>query len=87
MLTTSGQVAQVDQDQCAACAVCAELCSLGTISVDDGFALIDAGVCLGCGVCIAKCAQEALSLAREPDKGEPLEIRKLIAQAAGTTCD
>jgi ferredoxin len=42
---------------------------------------------MSCGVCVAKCAQKALSLAREPNKGQPLEIRKLIAQAAGTTGD
>ena len=52
------------------------------ISVDDGFARIDAAMCMGCGVCAAHCAQEAISLVRDPAKGEPLEIQKLITQAA-----
>jgi heterodisulfide reductase subunit A-like polyferredoxin len=87
MLAPSGYVARVDRDLCAACGVCAGFCPFGAISVDDDSAVVDAGVCMGCGVCVAKCAQEALSLAREPKKGEPLEIQKLIARAAGTTLD
>jgi len=38
-----------------------------------------------CGVCVAHCAQEAISLLRDPAKGEPLEIQKLIAHAAQLT--
>jgi Pyruvate/2-oxoacid:ferredoxin oxidoreductase delta subunit len=87
ILASSGYVAQVDQDLCAACGVCAGFCPFEAISVDDHWAAVDAEVCMGCGVCVAKCAQEALSLAREPNKGEPLEIRKLINQAAATTRD
>ena len=34
-----------------------------------------------CGVCVSKCPQDALSLVREPSRGEPLEIRELIASA------
>ena len=37
---------------------------------------------MGCGVCVAHCPQEAISLLRDPVKGEPLEIQKLIAHAA-----
>jgi ferredoxin len=32
------------------------------------------------GVCIAHCPQEAIDLVRDPAKGEPLEIQKLMAQ-------
>ena len=53
-------------------------------SADDGFARIDAAACMDCGVCIAHCPQEALSLQRDPAKGEPLEIQKLLAEAAVT---
>jgi ferredoxin len=43
---------------------------------------IDAAACMGCGVCVVHCPQDAISLVREPAPGEPLEIQKLIAQAA-----
>jgi ferredoxin len=36
---------------------------------------------MGCGVCISKCATEAISLNLAPEKGIPLEIEKLVAEA------
>jgi translation initiation factor RLI1 len=36
--------------------------------------------CMGCGICVSKCVNEAISLVREPSKGEPLEIEVLMAQ-------
>jgi ferredoxin len=36
---------------------------------------------MGCGVCVSQCPQGALSLLREPSKGEPLEIRQLLKAA------
>jgi Pyruvate/2-oxoacid:ferredoxin oxidoreductase delta subunit len=84
MLASSGYVAQVDAGLCAACGTCADYCQFAAISVDDGFACIDAAACMGCGVCVARCPQEALSLQRDPSKGEPLEIQKLIEEGATT---
>jgi ferredoxin len=40
---------------------------------------------MGCGVCVAHCPQEAISLLRDPAKGEPLEIQEIIARAAQLT--
>jgi hypothetical protein len=40
---------------------------------------------MGCGVRVAHCPQEAISLVRDAAKGEPLEIQKLIAEAAIAT--
>jgi Pyruvate/2-oxoacid:ferredoxin oxidoreductase delta subunit len=82
MLASSGYVAQVDADLCAACGTCADYCQFAAISVDDGFAHVDAAACMGCGVCVAHCPQDAVSLLRDATKGEPLEIQKLIAEAA-----
>jgi Pyruvate/2-oxoacid:ferredoxin oxidoreductase delta subunit len=85
MLASSGYVARVDADLCAACGTCADVCQFAVISVDDGFAHIDAADCMGCGVCVAHCPQEAISLVRDPAKGEPLEIQELVAHAAQLT--
>jgi ferredoxin len=84
MLASSGYVAAVDADLCAVCGLCADSCQFAAISVDDGFARIDASACMGCGVCVAHCPQEAISLLRDPARGEPLEIQKLVAEAAST---
>jgi ferredoxin len=85
MIASSGYVALVDADLCAGCGKCADLCQFAAISMDNGFARIDAAACMGCGVCVAHCPQEAIELVREPAKGEPLEIQKLIVQAAQLT--
>jgi Pyruvate/2-oxoacid:ferredoxin oxidoreductase delta subunit len=82
MLASSGYVASVDEDLCAACGTCADYCQFAAISVEDGFARIDVAACMGCGVCVAHCPQEAIELVRDSAKGEPLEIQKLIANAA-----
>jgi Pyruvate/2-oxoacid:ferredoxin oxidoreductase delta subunit len=85
MIASSGYVAQVDVELCAACGTCVEYCQFAAISVDDGFAHIDAVACMGCGVCVAYCPQEAISLLRDPAKGEPLEIQKLIVESAAVS--
>jgi ferredoxin len=82
MLASSGYVAQVDAELCAGCGSCADVCQFAAILVDDGLARIDGAACMGCGVCVAQCPQEAIALVRDPAKGEPLEIQKLIARAA-----
>jgi Pyruvate/2-oxoacid:ferredoxin oxidoreductase delta subunit len=84
MLASSGYVAAVKADLCAACGSCTGSCQFAAISVDDGFARIDAAACMGCGVCVAQCPQEAVSLLRDPTKGEPLKIQVLIAEAEST---
>jgi MinD superfamily P-loop ATPase len=84
MIASSGYVAGVDDDLCAGCGECADVCQFGAISVDDGVACIDEAACMGCGVCVAHCPQEAITLQRDPGKGEPLEIQRLIAEAATT---
>jgi ferredoxin len=81
MLASSGYVAHLDTSLCAGCGLCAEYCQFGAISVDDGHSVVDLGACMGCGVCVSKCPQEALSLQRNPSRGQPLEIRELIAEA------
>ena len=77
MLASSGYVSQVDADLCTGCATCTESCQFGALALDDGLVVVDRIACMGCGVCVSKCAQEALSLVRDPDRGEPLEIREL----------
>jgi NAD-dependent dihydropyrimidine dehydrogenase PreA subunit len=43
--------------------------------------VVSSAECMGCGACIGKCPQEALSLVRDPSRGEPLEIHQLAASA------
>jgi len=84
MIASSGYVAVVAGDLCAGCGECAELWLFGAISVNDGFAHVDVAACMRCGMCVVQCPQEAIELMREPAKGEPLEIQKLIVEVALT---
>lgn len=84
MLASSGYVASVDEALCAGCGLCADACQFGAIEVDGGRAVVDLNNCMGCGVCVAACPQEAFVLVRDPSRGEPLEIRELMAAAEST---
>jgi ferredoxin len=81
MLISSGYVAQVDETLCSSCGTCANYCQFEAISMN-GHSVVSASACMGCGVCVSKCPEEAITLVRDPAKGEPLEIQKLITQAA-----
>ena len=84
MLISSGYVAQVNETLCAGCGTCVSFCQFGAIS-KNGRSAVSASACMGCGVCVSKCPEDAITLVRDPAKGEPLEIQKLIAQAAQLT--
>ncbi len=82
MLASSGHVSRVAAELCIGCGICADFCQFGALSVDDGMVVVDTAACMGCGVCVSKCPEGAQSLVRDPTRGEPLEIRALIASGA-----
>ncbi len=81
MLASSGYVSRVAADRCVGCGNCTDFCQFGALSIGDGVVAVDTSACMGCGICVSKCAQDALSLVRDPTRGEPLEMRELIASA------
>lgn len=84
ILAPSGYVAEVNDD-CNGCAVCAEkTCHFNAITMDRDRqkAVIDLSKCMGCGVCVSVCPTSALSLRREPSKGEPLDLDALKSGSA-----
>ncbi len=85
MLVSSGYVSHVATNLCIGCGTCADFCQFGALSVDDGMAAVDTTACMGCGVCVSKCPEGAISLVLDPTRGEPLEIRALIASADSET--
>ncbi len=84
MLASSGHVCRADAERCLGCGACVEACPFGALSLQEdggGPVGVDEAKCMGCGVCLARCGQEALSLAREPSRGEPLEIETVLGKA------
>jgi ferredoxin len=81
-LAPSGYVAEVGED-CNGCGKCADnVCRFNAISFDQKTErpVINMGKCMGCGVCEDVCPVEAISLRREPLKGEPLDLDELKSQ-------
>lgn len=82
MLMTSGYTAEVNPDLCEGCTTCREYCQFSAIDIIDELAVINSKDCYGCGVCVDKCEQNAIGLNLDPSKGIPLEIHKLMEEAA-----
>ncbi|MCB2218297.1 ATP-binding protein [Desulfofustis glycolicus] len=81
MLAPSGYSVRFAETQCIGCGQCGDVCQFAAIIFDEK-PLIDLERCMGCGVCVSACPEEALTLQRDPGKGEPLEIHRLMAEAA-----
>jgi Pyruvate/2-oxoacid:ferredoxin oxidoreductase delta subunit len=82
ILASSGYVAEIDAD-CNACEECVEACPFDAISLDEQSdrAIVNETLCMGCGVCESVCAVEAITLRREPSKGDPMDIDEMASQA------
>lgn len=81
MLTASGYTAEINLDLCEGCGICQEYCQFSAIQMLEGKAHIDHEACFGCGVCVDKCQNNAVTFNRDPQKGIPLEIEKLMKEA------
>lgn len=77
MLCSSGYLAEIDEEKCVICGVCAEKMQFKAIGFRKGHAYIREDRCMGCGVCVQACAKDALSLRLAPEKGAPLIVEDL----------
>ncbi len=77
MVIGSGYVSRVSLELCKGCGKCVDKCQFGALPLVDDRATVDEARCMGCGICTNHCAQRAITLCREPSKGEPLEIHQL----------
>ena len=62
-LEAEGIIAQVNEDACDGCGVCAPICSYNAIEIDPvkKRAVVNDGLCKGCGTCVGACPSGAMS--------------------------
>ena len=82
LLAPSGYLGEIGED-CTECGACLDACHFDAIREDQdaGSFSIDKDKCMGCGVCEDVCPPEAITLRREPSKGEPLDLEELLEAA------
>ena len=80
MLASSGFIIHVDGGKCNGCGICVTTCTFNALGIDGGKLMTIPEACMGCGVCVDKCARQALSLQPAPQRGQPLEIMKLLEE-------
>ena len=78
MLASSGFVAKVDEQKCVHSGLCTSHCQFEALYKDGKQVHFDEAKCLGCSVCGDICKKGARTMEAAPDRGVPLEIRKLI---------
>jgi len=78
IIAPSGYSVIHDADKCVSCQKCSAVCMFGAVTfTSDNRRIYDVAACMGCGLCTENCPQQALSLVRDPGKGEPLDIDSL----------
>ncbi len=64
VIEAEGSICEVNQDLCAGCGVCVDVCAYSATQMDEekGVAFINEALCKGCGACAASCRSGAIDL-------------------------
>lgn len=77
----SPEVAQVDEELCSGCGVCAPQCPYSAITVQE-VAEVNEVLCEGCGTCVAACPSGAMSLRNLADEQVEAMVRAALEEVA-----
>jgi Na+-translocating ferredoxin:NAD+ oxidoreductase subunit B len=70
VVARSAFVNQVDEDLCAGCGECVDVCQFNALSLNGSVSVCEVR-CVGCGVCVPVCPQAALALVRRSEEVVP----------------
>jgi len=84
LLAPSGYLCEIGED-CNGCGACVDACHFHAIHMDEETdrCSIDKDKCMGCGLCEDACLPKAITLRREPSKGDPLDLAELLSAVPG----
>ena len=85
------EIAQVNEQVCAGCGMCATVCPYEAITLTTGWVMgqpttlpqVDRFLCLGCGTCAATCPSSAISVTDESDETIVTQIREFAEEMEG----
>ncbi len=66
---------EIDESECTACGTCVQECPAGSLSIEEGSAVLDQASCIGCGMCIAVCPEGAFVIPWQDSSAEDLQER------------
>jgi Pyruvate/2-oxoacid:ferredoxin oxidoreductase delta subunit len=82
IVAPSGYAAKRDEAKCRACGGCAKACPYGALVFTDSPAERPIDFiyerCNGCGACVSVCENGAVALVRDVNKGEVLDVDRLV---------
>ena len=78
-LVHSPEVAEVDEELCSGCKLCAPQCPYGAITVDE-VAHVNEILCESCGTCVAACPSGAMSLRNCQDEQVVRMVQAALAE-------
>lgn len=91
LMAKSDFFAEIDQNTCAACGVCAdERCPMDAIIEQEGSYAVQPERCIGCGVCVPTCPTESITLVQKPEQDRDAPPQNIVdwyfkrAQSRGT---
>jgi len=58
---------ETNKEECSGCGICAEICPVDALTIEDGVAVVDDNWCIGCGVCVKPCPSDASALKLRTD--------------------
>ncbi len=74
----------------ASCLLCAQACTSGAISIEDGEVVVDSDLCVGCGTCATVCPTCALEARHPTDAELAVRMREVLVAGQDTlvvVCD
>ncbi|MCS7216540.1 MAG: CoB--CoM heterodisulfide reductase iron-sulfur subunit A family protein [Candidatus Bipolaricaulota bacterium] len=81
-LAHAPEVAEVAEELCSGCGICAPQCPYGAIAVDE-VARVNEVLCEGCGTCVAACPSGALTFRNVEDEQVLRMVRAALAEVEG----